>query len=243
MHIFREDASSIDQLSEKQKDNRSRFITFCQENGFVICNTWYQKSLSKLVTYRNVAAPNFQGPYTTDRYAQLDYVLINQRWKNCIQNVETNDQHAVSTDHKLLVAEAKVKLAKRKKAHVCSHPKFREPSELQIQEFNKLVTEKVHTQNFPLSQDPFAEWAIYTHRCRLDLFYTNPTNRENHTFSIRHGSYFVPNNARMNKVSYMRLGRRNQNSRSKSVKIKGNTYKHSLRKWMNTDTDGQESSV
>ena len=159
MHIFREDASSIDQLSEKQKDNRSRFITFCQENGFVICNTWYQKSLSKLVTYRNVAAPNFQGPYTTDRYAQLDYVLINQRWKNCIQNVETNDQHAVSTDHKLLVAEARVKLAKRKKAHVCSHPKFRQPSELQIQEFNKLVTEKVHTQNFPLSQDPFAEWA------------------------------------------------------------------------------------
>ena len=125
MHIFREDASSIDQLSEKQKDNRSRFITFCQENGFVICNTWYQKSLSKLVTYRNVAAPNFQGPYTTDRYSQLDYVLINQRWKNCIQNVETNDQHAVSTDHKLLVAEARVKLAKRKKAHVCSHPKFR----------------------------------------------------------------------------------------------------------------------
>ena len=42
---------------------------------------------------------------------------------------------------------------------MCSHPKFRQPSELQIQEFNKVVTEKVHTQNFPLSQDPFAEWA------------------------------------------------------------------------------------
>ena len=81
MHIFREDTSCIDQLSEKQKDHRSRFTTFCQENGYVI--SWYQKSLPKHVTYRNVAALFFQGPCRTDRYAQLDYVLINRRWKNC----------------------------------------------------------------------------------------------------------------------------------------------------------------
>ena len=53
---------------------------------------------------------------------------------------------------------------------------------------------------------------------------------------------YGPNNDRMNKVSYKRLGRRSQNSGNKSVKIKGSTYKHSLRIWMNTDTDGQESS-
>ena len=76
MHIFREDTNCSDQLSEKQKENRRRFITFSQENGFVICNTWYQKSMSKLVTCRNVAASNFHGPYTTDRYAQLDYVIM-----------------------------------------------------------------------------------------------------------------------------------------------------------------------
>ena len=60
MPIFREDTNCIDQLSEKQNDHRSRFPTFCQENGFVISNTWYQKSLPKLVTYRNVAALFFQ---------------------------------------------------------------------------------------------------------------------------------------------------------------------------------------
>ena len=40
-----------------------------------------------------------------------------QRWKNCKRNIETSDHHAVSSDHKLLVAEATVKLAKRKNTH------------------------------------------------------------------------------------------------------------------------------
>ena len=65
-HLFRENDSTIDQLSEKQKDNRNRFVSFCQEHGLVISNTWFQKEPSKLVTYRNVAAPHFQGPFTTN---------------------------------------------------------------------------------------------------------------------------------------------------------------------------------
>ena len=86
-HIFRQPDSSIDRLSSKQLDNRIRFVSFCQEHGFIVCNTWFQKELSKLVTCRNVATPAFQSPFTDDRYAQLDYCLINRPWKNCVRNV------------------------------------------------------------------------------------------------------------------------------------------------------------
>ena len=54
-----------------------------------------------------------------------------QRWKNCKRNIETSDHHAVSSDHKLLVAEATVKLAKRKKTNLCTQLRFRKPTELQ----------------------------------------------------------------------------------------------------------------
>ena len=147
-HLFRENDSTIDQLSEKQKDNRNRFVSFCQEHGLVISNTWFQK-------------PHFQGPFTTDRYAQLDYILINQRWKNSIRNIETSSSHAISTDHKLVIADATVKLAVRKKSHECRYLRFRKPTEEQIRHYNELVSQKVQTQDFQDKPDPFAAWAYF----------------------------------------------------------------------------------
>ena len=54
MHIFRQETSCIDQLSDRQRDNRERFVSFCLENGFVISNTWFEQDSSKLVTFSNV---------------------------------------------------------------------------------------------------------------------------------------------------------------------------------------------
>ena len=173
-HIFRENDSTTDQLSEKQKDNRTRFVSFCQEHGFVISNTWFPKEPSKLVTYRNVAAPHFQGPFTTDRYAQLDYILINQRWKNSIHNVETSNSHAISTDHKLVIAEATVKLAVRTKGQECRSLRFRKPTEEQIRHYNELVSQKVQTQDFQDNPDPFAAWAHILIDSALACFPTIP---------------------------------------------------------------------
>ena len=61
-HLFREDESRIEQLSLAQQDNRTRFISFCQEHDLTVVNTLFQKDKSKLITYRNVAAPNFHPP-------------------------------------------------------------------------------------------------------------------------------------------------------------------------------------
>jgi len=136
-----------------------------------------------------------------------------------------------------------VKLAKRKKAHGCSHPKLRQPSELQIQEFNKLVTEKVHTQNFPLSQDPFAEWAHILIDAALTCFTPIPPQQRK-PYIIDTAWELLCTKQRQNEQGLLQEARETESKLRKQIrKDKGSTYKHSLRKWMNTDTDGQESSV
>ena len=80
-HIFRDEHSTIESLSEKQQDNRERLVSLCQDKGLTLINTWFCKEPSKLVTYRNVTTQNFEAPYTTAKFGQLDFILVNQRWK------------------------------------------------------------------------------------------------------------------------------------------------------------------
>ena len=78
-HIFRDENSKVEQLSEKQQENRENFVDLCQERKFVATNAMFQKESARLMTYRNVTRPHLSAPYTTDHYAQLDFVFINQR--------------------------------------------------------------------------------------------------------------------------------------------------------------------
>ena len=84
-HVFGEDGSRIEQLSLAQQDNRTRLISFCQDHDLTVVNTLFQKDKSKLITYRNVAAPNFHPSYTLDRYGQLDLILINKNGRTLLQ--------------------------------------------------------------------------------------------------------------------------------------------------------------
>ena len=89
-------------LGEHMIREDARFIRLCQEHGLTVVNTLFQKDKSKLITYRNVAAPNFHPPtlWTPDRYGQLDFMLINKKWKNTVTNAESNLQTGVTMDHK-----------------------------------------------------------------------------------------------------------------------------------------------
>lgn len=135
-HLFREDESRIEQLSLAQQDNRTRFISFRQEHDLTVVNTLFQKDKSKLITYRNVAAPNFHPPYTLDRYGQLDFILINRKWKNAVTNAESNLQTSVTTDHKLLVANIRTKLAAKKQSCQTRSARYRTPTTEQIHRYN-----------------------------------------------------------------------------------------------------------
>jgi len=60
----------------------------------------------------------------------------------------------------------------------------------------------------------------YTHRCRLDSFYTNPTSTEKTiiTCPIRHGSYFVRTKQRQNEQGLLQEARETESKLRKQIR-------------------------
>ena len=75
------------------------------ENRLTCLNTNFQKREGKLWTYT----------YANKSKAQIDYVLINRKWKNSAMNCEAYSSfEGVSSDHRIVTA--KVRLSLRKNA-------------------------------------------------------------------------------------------------------------------------------
>ena len=69
-------------------------------------NTNYQKREGKLWTYT----------YANNNKAQIDYVLINKKWKNSAMNCEAYSSfEGVSTDHRIVTAKIRLSLRKNAK--------------------------------------------------------------------------------------------------------------------------------
>ena len=87
----------------KQNERGWRFIKFCNENNKVIMNTWFQQPLHRLYTWKS--------PGDISRN-QIDYILINQRFKNCIKQARTYPGTDINSDHNRVTIKFKVKLKK-----------------------------------------------------------------------------------------------------------------------------------
>jgi hypothetical protein len=55
-------------------------IYFCERNGLVITNTWFKKPKRRLYIWKS---PGDRSQY------QLDYVLVKQRFRNSVKDVQT----------------------------------------------------------------------------------------------------------------------------------------------------------
>ena len=76
------------------------------ENRLACLNTNYQKREGKLWTYT----------YANNTKAQIDYVLINKKWKNSAMNCEAYSSfEGVSTDHRIVTAKIRLSLRKNAK--------------------------------------------------------------------------------------------------------------------------------
>ena len=85
--------------------NGQRLTDFMIENRLTCFNTNYQKREGKLRTYT----------YANNSKAQIDYVLINKKWKNTAMNCEAYSSfEGVSSDHRIVTA--KIRLSVRRNA-------------------------------------------------------------------------------------------------------------------------------
>ena len=69
-------------------------------------NTWFQQPLCRLYTLKS--------PGDISRN-QIDYIMINQRFKNCVKQARTYPRADINSDHNPVTFRFKVKLKKNKK--------------------------------------------------------------------------------------------------------------------------------
>ena len=89
----------------KRNDRGSRLVTFCDENDLIITNTVFKQHPRPLYTWKS--------PGDQSRY-QIDYILINNRFRNSVKNVFTYPGADVNSDYVLLVIKMKVRLKSKK---------------------------------------------------------------------------------------------------------------------------------
>ena len=93
-------------LHNTSNRNGQHLTDFMIENRLACLNTNYQKREGKLWTYT----------HANNTKAQIDYVLINKKWKNSALNCEAYSSfEGVSTDHRIVTAKIRLSLRKNAK--------------------------------------------------------------------------------------------------------------------------------
>lgn len=85
-------------------------MEYCEEKDLVVTNTWYQLPPRRLYTWRS--------PQDNDNHIvrnQIDYILINRRFRNTITKTTTLPGADIESDHNPLCANVKLRLSKSKK--------------------------------------------------------------------------------------------------------------------------------
>ena len=92
-------------LHNTSNRNGQHLTDFMIENRLACLNTNYQKREGKLWTYT----------YANNNKAQIDYVLINKKWKNSLNCEAYSSFEGVSTDHRIVTAKIRLSLQKNDK--------------------------------------------------------------------------------------------------------------------------------
>ena len=92
-------------LGEKN-DRGDELINFCQENNLAVMNTWYEQKKS--------ARHTWTGPNGRVK-SQIDYILVNKRYRNNITNAKSRPGADCGSDHNPVVCKLRIKLRIKKK--------------------------------------------------------------------------------------------------------------------------------
>ena len=111
-HLFGKGVSFIG----GENDNRSFFLDFCFQNQLLVSNTWFQHSSSKQVTFKDPGTtrlPTDFASWDPFDFAQLDFCLCPERWKNIVQDVFSDPFGNIHSDHFPILAKVKMSLGAR----------------------------------------------------------------------------------------------------------------------------------
>ena len=91
---------------QKTNNNGKLLLDYSIETNLIIANTKFQEKRGKSFTFMSEM---------NNRKSQIDYILINNKWKNCLKNCQVYSSFAsVGLDHRIL--SAKLRLGLRFKA-------------------------------------------------------------------------------------------------------------------------------
>ena len=99
-------------------------------------NTWKQKCQEDMITYRNTETKDFSPPFSLHRYAQMDFVLATEQWKNAVHNIHTITGMPFESDHKIVLCATEIKLAAQQKKQNTKVERYWKPDEEQKLEYN-----------------------------------------------------------------------------------------------------------
>ena len=93
------------QQSEGVEGNREKLLDFCRQHNLQVMNTRFAKTPAKLATWRA-----WSTKHGDPLNSQLEYILIEHRWKNGVRNIEANIYAKIDSDHAPVMATCQFKL-------------------------------------------------------------------------------------------------------------------------------------
>jgi len=135
----------------KRNSEGERILDFAMAADLVVSNSFFKKRLSHLVTYQSGSAKS-----------QIDYILTRKKDRNLVSNTKCIAGEECASQHKLLIADLKIKVPlpkKRKFLPKCQLWKLRKP---EVQErYREKVASKL--EELPLTGDnnPESLWLYF----------------------------------------------------------------------------------
>ena len=138
-HMFGRGREYLNSVSDATLENRYLFMTFCQQNGLNVLNTFFRKQAQEYCTFRENTTKH--GPeWTPTRYAQLDFWLADESWMRSCKGVRARTDIYFLSDHYIVEANFVVKLqggVDKPKPTISS---FRQPNTEEWQYYNQLLS-------------------------------------------------------------------------------------------------------
>ena len=97
-NIF-ESRTPLGDYAEDVLENRDLFVDFLLQQDLVALNALVETLRETQVTYRNPGQPNFEPPWEDMRYAQIDYILTKNHFRNLFASVCTRRELDYDSDH------------------------------------------------------------------------------------------------------------------------------------------------